>query len=810
MVDRPRTAVTSASYRVSATLTERSILRTATSRRAYTATAHRIPAQRTPSPVPHCPPPAAFFPQSPSAPRLPGVDFFLSSEQNRSDDFLAAMKAMSNNFTSTSAPLPAPPPGRAPLISRQFAFTAENHRRELLLTAQLAAAATTTDTSPAATPPLSSTLSRRGGYINHAPDRPVSVEREGRGEGRAASYRPGYWAYATFVPVCVRGPALAFGSGRGGLDDVGEAKRRIQEDRRRLSDSERRRQRKQKERRTLGEEQKQQTGHEEGKEERGTSGKAVADVVGANSAIVTAAARQDRLKQAMKVQRARQQQARAARERLQQEVDARHATLLHRHTAEYRLQRAKAEEEAERRAVLQRSWLLVLAVGARTEWWRASIEHYQSVMRTERAVKVIVRWLHRCNDRRRNRRFLHARRRVRLFFEQRALTAALMEDEARKRRQLELVLSFLQAALSRRQYEVLTAFSSLHRHATVIQRAWRGFLVTQRWRLYTQTLQFITFDQHADAYDAHDDRDAANPATPSLPRRPTSAGRPPSRSNASASASSASRAATATQIPKARALRYLRFTSPLVRSAVGAASTASELSASLGKWNAMVRLQRAVFLERLLDEARLHRVHSHQRHIDRIRDDISGGLGSPRAGLQSPRPQLRGPAVCKVEWPPEPGTVRLRRVLLTVRQLHELHRRTAKACAAGGPTGGESTSGLESLHVVATAGRYVRRAAAVQEGEAGVESTEDGQWRVDGRGQNGFVAWAEMKRWSTMDLWTEDDSVEREERERDAEITVSRQRAQSIVEVAATDARGSRSSLALFQQHSAALRLRGT
>ncbi len=674
---------------------QRSILLTRTSRRVYTASPHRIPFNPSPFPLP--PTPAPFHSSPPPPPPSLGP-FFLSSDTNRSDSFLAAMKAMSNNFSSYAPPPLPPPPIKGPCIARQFAFTATGHRKEMNLIAQLGEASRAYPSSSSVLP-LSSSLSTKGGYLPHAPhSRGKAVLQEG-GEGRAVSYRPSYWDSVAFVPVWVRGPALPFGSGREAVDEVKEAKRRIKATQQREKDRAKARQRQR------GHEEKEGEGFDE--EER--------DYVKANmTELAAVSTRRSRLSEALHQKHV---QAREVRERLKCEEEERHHQWLYRHTPEYRVQREREEAALERRQVLQRSWLLVLAVSIRTQWFKDQVEHYQGVMRIERAVKVIVSWLRRCQNRRRQRRFLHARRQLRLFFEERAMISALRADEGKKRQQLDLVLSFLQGTLNRRQNTVVTAFGGLERKAVVIQRAWRGFLVTNKWRLYCQILQFLAFEQPSEAYDLPPD---TTPRPPTAPPR----GRPP--------------------MAKLR-IRYLRFHSPFLRSG----GPVSE-STSCSRFSAMLRMQREVMRERLLEEAKIYRVIGERRRMDDIRNHISrsdDGLASPRSVTLSTQSQVTGPTVCGVEWE---GVMRVRRVMLTSRQLHELHRRAVRVC---GVAMGVGSCTLEKVGVVGVGGRYVRRAVVV-EGEE-IEGGSRRNCQDGGERRPGFVSYAQMKRWNRHPIMNE-------------------------------------------------------
>ena len=753
-------------------------------RRAYTATPHRI---RTPPP--HLsPPPALPLPFQPAA----STSYFcttpsplsFSPSPSPSSSSPPPPSSLSHLLSLTPHPHPPllpspriPPPPHSAFIARQYATTAEGDRREAELRAQLRAVEER-GRGGVGWGDVGSSLSTKGGYISHVGGVGSEVGGVGMGgqvgEGRAAAYRPGYWEGKVFVPVCVRGPAAVFGTGREGLDEVGERKRAIREERRRREEKERRR-RKQRE---MEERRRKATGEEEKREGVDEEEEDVeVDFVRANIVAATAtssAERRQKLSQGLADLQRRQERAREERERLQAEVEQRNARLMLRYSAAYTEEKRKEEEATERRGALQRSWLVVVALAARAEWWRAQLLHYQSTMRTERAAKVIVHWLQHCIARRRHRRFLHARRQVRLFFEEKRWVAALLDDEERKRRQLDVVLSWLQSALSRRQLEVVSAFSGLEKKAIVIQRAWRGFLVTSKWRLYVQTLQFLHFDQRAEPDDTHDREDghsggSSAAVTNRRSARRESSSRPPSRQTARSS-----RLPSASPRASVR-VRYIRFTSPLVRSSGGSSSDAS---ASLSKWRAMLRLMREVFMERLMQEARLHRVLDRARQMEALREHISrgsDGVISPRFGLASPRTRQVGPSVCRLEWPHTAGQLLLRHVLLTTPQLHELHRRVAKLCAAG--VGGGGDSSLEPLYVVAVSGKYRRRDSPA----ADAQGTKEGEaWRAAGQG--GLMPWVQLKRWSRRPILVDGEDVRDAELEREHALLKHRAQLSLVVE----------------------------
>ena len=190
----------------------------------------------------------------------------------------------------------------------------------------------------------------------------------------------------------------------------------------------------------------------------------------------------------------------------------------------------------------------------------------------------------------------------------------------------------------------------------------------------------------------------------------------------------------------------------------------------------MIRLMRDVFMDRLTQEARVHRVLERVRKMEAIREHISrgsDGVVSPRFALLSPRRQHAGLSVCGVEWPQGSEPVRLRRVLLTAPQLHELHRRAARLPAGGGGAGGGSELSLEPLYVVAVSGKYRRRDSLAA---APHEVSKGGQWRGDGSGASGLIPWGQLKRWTRGPILIDAEDHRDEQLEREHAILRSRAR----------------------------------
>ena len=827
---RPATALHTKPYQSCNTPSHRDILRSTTTRRAYTASPHRIPFLPTtpPSPLPSRP----FQPPAPAsfASSTRGPNFFLSSEQNKSDDFLAWMKAMSGNYSTTNGSVDdshsrarSSRHSHAPLISRQYAFNSQNHRSELVLNDQIRAL-----TSPAAASsllsgqatvsstaflPPSSSLSSRGGYISHAPSArfqmPVS-----HGQSLATSFSPNYYQYAAFVPVCERGPAYTFGTGRSGDDELEVRRKRFVEEKTMQKEKERSRRRKQRERREAelnGEEKAQEWSEED------EDGQPPIDHIRHNITVTaadnSAASRLQRQSMLSREKQQRQQDAESARQTLQAERDERQQLMLLRHDPAWRAQRRQRQEEAEKARILQRSWLLLITVASRVEVWRQSVEHYQHVMQRERAIKVIVEWLRRCRERKRKQRFLHARRVIRLFWEERLAVQYLHDNEAEKRRAMSVVLTFLSWATSKRKQEVVRAFGTIERKVRVIQRAWREYITVQKWRLIVQALQFVQFNQHPDLYDREKERaEDAHTAdrqhstfSPSstVSTRPNSASssQPNPRPSSRSTNRSSTPATTTSHIPRQR-IRYFRFLPPTFKSTSPSIlpETSHLGTGGLQRWNLMIRMQRELFYERLSEEVRLHFQRSQRRKIEEARDDLNR-LGSPRAGgsgLISPRHRMLQPTVCSVEWPQQQqqqqgrdgtasGGGQLRHWLLTNLQLHEMHRRALKSCAV--VTLGSGFA-VERLYALERTVKYVRRRPADQRDDGSDDR------RANSRAEHGVTTWATVKRWQTSPIMEEVDEDEVERRTQEEEIQKSKEKANSIVGLAAD---GDLSTLARFQ-----------
>ena len=846
---RPGTALHTAPYPSSNELSHRDILLTSTTRRAYTASPHRIPflPSTPPSPLP-CPPFQAPAPAS-FASATRGLNFFLSSEQNKSDDFLAWMKATSGNYSTTNGSDDSSDSrarstrhSHAPLLSRQYAFNSHNHRTELVLNDQIKALSSSSSSSPssASAPsllpssatlsstsflPPSSSLSSRGGYISHAPSARFQLPLP-HGQSLAHSFTPNYYQYAAFVPVCERGPAYAFGTGRSEDDELEMKRQRMREQRTLQKAKERSRRTKEKQRREAaidGEEEKEQNGSRYDEEELDSpSADHIRHNITSSAVDNTAASRQRRLSLRAQEEQQRRQAAEAARQALQAARAERQEVMLRRHDPAWRAQRRQQAEEAEKARVLQRSWLLLITVASRVEVWRQSVVHYQNVMRSERAIKVIVQWLRRCRERKRKQRFLHARRVIRLFWEERTAVVYLHDNEADKRRAMDVVLTFLTWATSKRKQEVVRAFGTIESKVKVIQRAWREYATVQKWRLVVQVLQFVQFNQHPDMYDrekerTEDEQADRRPSTASssssssstaLIARPTSAASP-SHSNLRPTSRSSTRSSTAggisSNIPRQR-IRYFRFLPPTFKSTSPSIQpeTSHLGTGGLQRWNAMIRMQRELFYERLNEEVKLHYQRSQRRKIEEARDDLTR-LASPRThstGLASPRHRMLQPTVCSVEWPQQQhgreaaaGGGRLRHWLLTSLQLHEMHRRALKSCAV---VSLGNSSQVERLYVIERTVRHVRRRTAEQRDEGSDER------RLNSKAEQGMASWATVKRWSTAAIIHEIDEEEVERKMQEDEINRSKQRANSIVGLG----EGDLSSLARFQEqlkHNASL-----
>ena len=825
---RPATAVQPTPYLSSNEPSQRDILRSSTARRAYIASPHRIPflPSTPPSPLP-CPP---FQPPAPAsfASAIRGPNFFLSSEQNASDDFLSWMKATSGNYSTTngsdestdgSSKARSSRHSHAPLISRQYAFNNQNHRSELVLTDQIKALSapsplsvlpgTATLSSTSFLPP-STSLSSRGGYISHAPSARSQLPMP-HGQSLSSSFSPNYYQYAAFVPVCERGPAYAFGTGRSGDDELEVKRKRLMEERTVQKEKERSRRRAEKERREAevnGEEKEQEWSRVD---ERDESDQTPIDHIRHNISTTADNTVASRLRRQLLLAQEEQQKRRAAesaRQSLQAGRTERHQLMLRRHDPAWRAQRRRQQEEAEKAGILQRSWLLLITVASRVEVWRQSVEHYQKVLKSERAIKVIVQWLRRCRERRRKERFLHARRVIRLFWEERLAVSYLHDSEADKRRAMDVVLTFLSWTTSKRKQAVVRAFGTIESKCVVIQRAWRQYATVQKWRLLVQVSQFVQFNQHPDMYDREKERaedEQANQrhsltasSTSTVDTRPSSSSsshsatsRPSSRSKVRP----ATAAGVSSNIPRQR-IRYFRFLPPTFKSTSPSIQpeTSHLGTGGLQRWNAMIRMQRELFYERLNEEVKLHYQRSQRRKIEEARDDLNR-LASPRTGgsaMLSPRQRMLQPTVCGVEWPQPTvrrdgaasGVGRLRHWLLTDLQLHEIHRRALKACAVvllG------SSSQVERLYVLERTVKYVRRRT--------VERDDGSDERRGNRAEHGTTTWATVRRWQQSPIIQEIDEDEIERKIQEDEIRQSRQRANSVVGLEDGDL----SSLARFQ-----------
>ena len=771
--------------------------------------------------------------------RIRGPDFFLSSEQNASDDFLAWMKAESGNYSTTNGSdertegnteARASRHSHAPLISRQYAYNNQNHRLELVLNDQIKLLSQLSSASSSQLPgsaslsstsflPPSSSLSSRGGYISHAHSTRSQLPMP-HGPSLSSSLHPNFYHYAAFVPVCERGPQYAFGTGRSGDDELEVKRKRLLEERavqRGKEQSRRRAERERREAEVNGEEKEQLVSGVD--EENACDQPPVNHIrhnVTTTAAEHTVASRLQRQLVLAQDEQNKRRAAHAARQALQAERDARHQSMLMRHDPAWRAQRRQQQEEAERARILQHSWLLLVTVASRVEVWRRSVEHYQSVMRSERSVRTIVQWFRRCCERRRKQRFHHARRVIRLFWEERLAVQHFHDAEADKRRALDVVLSFLSWATNRRKQAVQRAFGVIETKCVVIQRAWRQYATVQKWRLLVQVLQVVQFKQHPDTYEREKERaeddDADRRVSLSATSNPpsTAASRPTSASS-SASQTTTSRPSSrstlrspttilhaGSSIPRQR-IRYFRFLPPIFKSS--SPSVAPETShmgtGGLQRWNAMVRWQRELFYERLSEEVRLHHQRGQRRKIEEARDDLIR-LASPRAGgsaLLSPRQRMLQPTACGVEWPQAAagrdgaasgGGGRLRHWLLTSLQLHEMHRRALKTLSVV-PIAG--TTHVERLYVIERTVKYVRRRAAEQREEGGEE-------RRAGRGKNGRTTWATVRAWQQTAIMQEVDEEEAERRAQEEEIRVSRQKANSVVSQGES---GELSTLARFQ-----------
>ena len=822
LAHRPATALHTAPYSSSNEPSQRDILRTATNRRAYTASHHRIPLLPTtpPSPPPcppfHSPAPASF------ASSIRGPNFFLSSEQNKSDDFLARMKAMSGNYSTTNGSddsnhsrARSSRHSHAPLISRQYAFNSHNHRAELALNDQLKALSPPSSSvlssghavvSTTSFLPPSSSLSSRGGYISHAPSARYQLPSP-HGQSLATSFAPNYYQYAAFIPVCERGPAFAFGTGRSGDDELEVKRKRMLEERTVQKEKERSRRRKERERREAqldGEETEQEWSREDENEVEQPPIDHIRHNISTIAADNTSASRLQRQLLLAQDKQQRQQAAESARQALQAERTDRQQLMMRRHDPAWRAQRRQQQEEAEKARILQRSWILLITVASRVEVWRQSVEHYQKVMRSERAIKVIVQWLRRCRERKRKKRFLHARRLIRLFWEERLAILYLHDNEAEKRRAMDVVLTFLSWATSKRKQEVVRAFGTIETKVRCIQRAWRQYAAVQKWRLMVQVVQFVQFNQHPDMYEREKERaeeeqgeklHSPSSSTTSLVTRPNS-----SSSSSRPSTRSTTRSSTAggisSNIPRQR-IRYFRFLPPTFKSTSPSIQpeTSHLGTGGLQRWNAMIRMQRELFYERLNEEVKLHYQRSQRRKIEEARDDLNR-LASPRAGgagLSSPRHRMLQPTVCSVEWP-QPGrdgaasgVGQLRHWLLTKLQLHEMHRRALKTCAV---VSLGNSSQVERLYVIERTVRYVRRRPSEQRDDGSDDR------RGGSKAEHGFTTWSTVKRWQQSNIITEIDEDEVERKIQEEEIRHSKQKANSVVSL---DDGGNLSSLARFQ-----------
>ena len=827
-ITRPATALHTKPYPSSNELSHRDILRTTTTRRAYTASPHRIPflPSTPPSPLP-CPPfqspaPASF------ASSIRGPNFFLSSEQNKSDDFLAWMKAMSGNYSTTngsddnngSEARSSSRHSHAPLISRQYAFNSQNHRTELVLNDQIAAlsAASSSSSSPSSMLsgsgtvlstsflPPSSSLCSRGGYISHAPSARFQLPLP-HGQSLASSFTPNYYQYAAFIPVCERGPAYAFGTGRRGDDELEVKRKRLMEEKtvQKEKEKEKSRRRKEREEREAelqdGEEKEQDCRRDGDDDFEQPPVDHIRHNITTTAVDSTVASRLRRQSLLAEEERQKRQSAESARHSLLAERTERHQIMLRRHDPAWRAQRRQQQEEAEKTRVLQRSWLLLITVASRVEVWRRSVEHYQKVMQSERAVRVIVQWLRRCRERKRKQRFLHARRNIRLFWEERLAILYLHDNEADKRRAMDVVLTFLSWATSKRKQEVVRAFGTIESKVVKIQRAWRQYATVQRWRLTIQVIQFVQFNP--DTYgkekerveDAQTDRLHSPPAsTSTLTARPSSSSsssHPPPRPSSRSALRSSTAGGLTSNIPRQR-IRYFRFLPPTFKSTSPniQPETSHMGTGGLQRWNAMIRMQREVFIERLNDEVRLQYQRSQRRKMEEARDELNR-LASPRAGgggVLSPRHRMLQPTVCNVEWPQMAGggSGRLRHWLLTNLQLHEMHRRALKACAV---VSVGSSGQVERLYVTERTVKYVRR-RPVDQREEGSDDR-----RLNSAVEPGITSWATVKRWEQSLIIHEIDEEEVERKIREDEIRKSRERANSIVGVGDGDL----SSLARFQ-----------